>query len=63
MYDNRIQIDSVSIEFLANGTSFLRVVNSVKERFKLDEGSNIITLKWSSGDCAMTAESYLGCGI
>ena len=54
--DNRIQIDSVSIEFLTNGTSFFRVVNAVKERFKLEEGSNSITLKWSNDDCEMIAE-------
>jgi hypothetical protein len=54
--DNRIQIDSMSIEFLTNGASFLRVVNAVKERFNLEEGSNSITLKWSSGDCVKTPE-------
>ena len=54
--DNKIQIDSVSIEFLTNGRSFLRVVNAIKEQVKLEEGSNSIMLKWSSDDCEMTAE-------
>jgi hypothetical protein len=54
--DNMIQIDSMSIELLANGVPLLRVVKAVKERLNLGQGSNSITLRWSSEDCKRTAD-------